>query len=111
MVIGKDNGNWLPQHVCDSCQPEDNYPDEVRVSSTIHHEGDLEAWGEGLASVVALPEIAAATRQWRIDQGSGQWRIDQGSVPHSDGSFLSTLRTVMGHLRKPPGVELIPAID
>ncbi len=24
MVIGKDNGKWLPQHVCDSCQPEDN---------------------------------------------------------------------------------------
>jgi hypothetical protein len=24
MVIGKDNGKWLPPHVCDSCQPEDN---------------------------------------------------------------------------------------
>jgi hypothetical protein len=24
MVKRKDTGKWLPQHVCDSCQPEDN---------------------------------------------------------------------------------------
>ncbi len=95
-IIGRNNGRWLTQHVCDSWNLETiwRWWGWSSILGT--------SWGRQRGSEMRhssrrrLPRITAPAR----------WQTDQGSVPPSDGSFSSILVAHSGTHSPLPWVQV-----